>query len=395
MKKASLDDLSAYGDNTRLVNAGRDPARFDGFVNTPVFHGSTILSPSVKDYLGETGRYTYARRGSPGSEALCEALQTMERSAGVVLCPSGLSAATTALLSILNAGDHLLMTDSAYGPTRSICKRELPRFGIEVTYYDPLIGGDIEQLMKPNTKAVYCESPGSLTFEMQDVPAIAAAAHRREAFVLMDNTWATPLYCKAHALGVDLSIQAGTKYIVGHSDVMMGTVSASERAWPHLKRFTFDTGLCVGPDDMFLSMRGLRTMGVRLARHQKSALEIASWLETHDQVSRVLYPALPSHPGHAIFKRDYSGASGLFSVILQPGSMEAVGAFLDDLALFGIGASWGGYESLAIPFDSRNGRTATVWAPEGPTVRLHIGLEEVPDLMADLAAGLERYRRAR
>lgn len=395
MKKPSASVLSAYGENTRLVLAGRDPERFDGFVNPPVYHGSTILSPTVKDLLGRTGRYTYGRRGSPTSEAFQEALCALEDGVNVVLCPSGLSAVTTALLSALSAGDHVLVTDSAYSPTRHVCDVELKRFGIEVTYYDPLIGSGIAALMRPNTRLVYCESPGSLTFEMQDVPAIAEAAHRHGALVAMDNTWASPLYCKPHALGVDLSIQAGTKYIVGHSDVMFGTVSASAAAWPNLKRFTYETGLCVGPDDIYLALRGLRTMSVRLKQHEANGLAVATWLSQHPQVSRVLHPALPSDPGHALWKRDFSGSSGLFSIVLQPGPREALEAFLDHLKLFGLGYSWGGYESLAVPFDCTPYRTATTWTGGGPCVRFHIGLEDVPDLVADLDAGLSRYAALR
>jgi cystathionine beta-lyase len=395
MKKITSPDIDALGVNTRLVVAGRDPERFDGFVNPPVYHGSTILSPTVKDLLGRTGRYTYARRGTPTCEALEEALKTLEGGAGVVLCPSGLSAVSTALLSVLGAGDHVLVSDSVYSPTRHLCGIELKRFGIETTYYDPLIGAGIASLMKPNTRAVYCEAPGSLTFEMQDIPAIAEVAHQHGALVIMDNTWASPLFCQAHRLGVDLSIQAGTKYIVGHSDVMLGTISASEAAWPHLKRFYYETGLCVGPDDIYLAMRGFRTMGVRLRQHQQSALHVATWLQAHPQIQRVLNPALPTDPGHAIWKRDFSGASGLFSIVLQPGSIEAVGAFLDHLRFFGLGYSWGGYESLAVPFDGAPYRTATRWEPGGPCVRLHIGLEDVEDLIADLDAGLARYAAAR
>lgn len=395
MKKLTPPDVEKLGLDTRLVVAGRDPARFDGFVNPPVYHGSTILSPTVEDLLGRTGRYSYARRGTPTSEALEETLGALEGGAGVVLCPSGLSAVSTALLSVLGAGDHVLVTDSAYSPTRHVCSMELKRFGIEVTYFDPLIGAGIEDLVRPNTRAIYCEAPGSLTFEMQDIPAIAEVAHRHGALVLMDNTWASPLFCQAHKLGVDLSIQAGTKYIVGHSDVMLGTISASDRAWPHLKRFYYETGLCVGPDDIYLAMRGVRTMGVRLRHHQQSALTVASWLENHPQVQQVLYPALPSHPGHAIWKRDFSGASGLFSIVLQDGPMSAVAAFLNDLRFFGLGYSWGGFESLAVPFDCTSLRTATRWAPGGPCVRFHVGLETVADLIADLDAGLARYAAAR
>ncbi|MDZ5448310.1 cystathionine beta-lyase [Labrys sp. ZIDIC5] len=395
MKKISKDEIATFGENTRLVIGGREPSEYHGFVNPPVYHGSTVLAPTTKDLIDHTPRYSYGRRGNPTSDALEEALKTLDGSAGVVLCPSGLSAVSTALLSCLSAGDHLLMVDSTYQPTRQLCDKVLGRFGIETTYYDPLIGAGIEMLLRPNTKAVYLEAPGSQSFEMQDVPAIAEVAHRHGATVLLDNTWATPLFFDAFGHGVDLSIQAGTKYIVGHSDAMFGVVSASRKAWPALKGFHGDSGQCVAPDDIYLAMRGLRTMGVRLRQHQESALRIAKWLAKRPEVQRVLHPALEGDPGHAIWKRDFKGSSGLFSIVLQPAPLEAIGAFLDDLKFFGLGYSWGGYESLAIPFDCKTYRSATSWDPGGPCVRLHIGLEDVADLIADLDAGLARFRAAR
>ena len=395
MKKISKDEMATFGENTRLVIGGREPSEYHGFVNPPVYHGSTVLAPTTRDLLNHTPRYSYGRRGNPTSDALEEALKTLDGSAGVVLCPSGLAAVSTALLSCLSAGDHLLMVDSTYQPTRQFCDKVLSRFGIETTYYDPLIGAGIEALLRPNTKAVYLEAPGSQTFEMQDVPAIAAVAHRHGAIVLLDNTWATPLFFDAFGHGVDLSIQAGTKYIVGHSDAMFGVVSASRKAWPALKSFHGDAGQCVAPDDIYLAMRGLRTMGVRLRQHQESALRVAKWLAKRPEVQRVLHPALEGDPGHAIWKRDFKGSSGLFSIVLQPAPMEAVGAFLDDLKFFGLGYSWGGYESLALPFDCRSYRSATSWDPGGPCVRIHVGLEDVADLIGDLDAGLARFRAAR
>ncbi|MBP0582898.1 cystathionine beta-lyase [Labrys sp. LIt4] len=395
MKKISKDEIATFGENTRLVIGGREPSDYHGFVNPPVYHGSTVLAPTTKDLINHTPRYSYGRRGNPTSDALEEALKTLDGSAGVVLCPSGLSAVSTALLSCLSAGDHLLMVDSTYQPTRQFCDRVLSRFGIETTYYDPLIGAGIETLMRPNTKAVYLEAPGSQSFEMQDVPAVAEVAHRHGAAVLLDNTWATPLFFDAFGHGVDLSIQAGTKYIVGHSDAMFGVVSASRKAWPALKSFHGDAGQCVAPDDIYLAMRGLRTMGVRLRQHQESALRVAKWLSKRPEVQRVLHPALEGDPGHAIWKRDFKGSSGLFSIVLQPAPMEAIGAFLDDLKFFGLGYSWGGYESLALPFDCSSYRSATSWDPGGPCVRLHIGLEDVADLIGDLDAGLARFRAVR
>jgi cystathionine beta-lyase len=374
---------------TRLVLGGRDPRANHGFVNPPVHHVSTVLYPTAEDFLARRAPYVYGRRGTPTTEALETALRELEGPdcAGVALLPSGLSAITTALLSMLDAGDHLLVTDSVYLPTRKFCDRVLRRYGIETTYYDPTIGSGIAALMAPHTRAVFVEAPGSLSFEMQDVPAIAAAAHANGAVVLMDNTWASPLYFRAFEKGVDLSIQAATKYIGGHSDLMLGTVSANKTTWQRLRDAVHVLGLCVGPDDIYLGLRGLRTLGVRLAQHQRSALKVARWLEQRPEIARVLHPGLESAPGHALWRRDFSGASGLFSIVFKPVSEQAVHAFLDELRLFGMGASWGGFESLAIPFDCASIRTATRWAPAGPTVRIHIGLEDVDDLIGDLERG--------
>jgi len=378
---------------TRLANGGRDPFAHHGYVNTPVYHASTLLYPSAEEFLAHRGRYSYGRRGTPTSEALESALAGLEgpQCEAVALLPSGLAAIATALLSVVRTGDHVLVTDSAYGPTRRFCDTVLPRFGVTTSYYDPLIGGGIAALMRAETRAVFVESPGSLSFEVQDVPAIAAAAHARDAVVLMDNTWATPVYFQALAHGVDLSIQSGTKYIGGHSDVMIGAVAANAKTARRLKETAGDMGLCVGPDDINLGLRGLRTMGVRLARHQEAGLKVAAWLGARPEVLRVLHPMLEGDPGHAIWKRDFTGASGLFSVIFKPAPEAAAHAFLNSLSLFGIGASWGGYESLAIPFDCAPIRTATRWAPGGPAVRLHIGLEDVGDLLADLETGLAAF----
>lgn len=374
---------------TRVVTAGRDPAAQYGFVNPPVYHASTVLYPCAEDYVAHRARYQYGRRGTPTTEALEAALQELEgpQCAGVALLPSGLAAISTAFLAVVRAGDHILVTDSAYGPTRNFCEQILTRLGVATTYYDPLIGAGISALFRPNTRAVYLESPGSLSFEMQDVPAIAAVAHANGALVLMDNTWATPLYFQPLNHGVDLAIQAGTKYIGGHSDLMLGTVSATSATLTALKDTVRLSGQCVGPDDVYLGLRGLRTLAVRLERHFASGLAIARWLEQRPEVLRLLHPAMGSHPGHAIWKRDFTGACGLFSMVLKPAPQKAVYAFLDTLELFGIGASWGGYESLAIPFDCAPIRTATRWQPGGPTVRFHIGLEAVDDLIADLERG--------
>lgn len=394
MHKFSADDLADLHTATRLAVAGRHPDEAFGFVNPPVYHGSTVLFPTVRDMAERTNRYGYGRRGSPTLSALQEAVGAIEGGSGVVLCPSGLSAVSTALFAVLKAGDHLLVTDSAYDPIRTFADNVLARFGVEVTYYDPLVGAGIAELLQPNTRAIFTESPGSLTFEVQDIPAIAAAAHARDIVVVHDNTWATPLHFPAHARGVDLSVWSGTKYLSGHSDVMIGTVSANARTWRALLKTHGDTGLFVAPDDVFLALRGLRTLKVRLEAHQKAALEIAAWLETRPEVSRVLHPALESHPGHALWKRDFLGASGLFSIVLKPVPQPAVAAFLDHLRFFGLGYSWGGFESLAIPFRATPYRTATQWEPEGPTIRLQIGLEDVRDLKADLEQGFARLNAA-
>ena len=380
---------------TELVLAGRDPFRHDGFVNTPIVRGSTVLSPSVADLEGHTGRYTYGRRGNPTVESLETALTRLEGGAGVVLTPSGLSAVSIALLSVLKTGDHLLMVDSAYQPTRRICDEVLTRYGIETTYYDPLIAGEIIGLIRPNTRAIFLESPGSQSFEIQDIPAIVAAASARDITTLMDNTWATPLFFRPHEFGVDVSIQAGTKYLSGHSDLNIGTISAIERTFRRVLATHGDLGITVAPEDAFLASRGLRTMALRLERHQQSALTVARWLSSRPEVRKVLHPGLPEHPGHALWKRDFKGASGLFSIILEPVPKRAVDAFLDSLALFGLGYSWGGYESLAIPFDCSTYRTATPWNPGGPAIRLQIGLEDPADLIADLDSGFTALAAAR
>ena len=374
---------------TRLVNAGRDPQAYHGFVNPPVYHASTVLYPTAEDQVSHRSRYQYGRRGTPTSEALESALTELDGQAcaGVALLPSGLAAICTALLAVAGSGDHILVSDSVYRPTRTFCDGVLKRMGVETSYYDPLIGADIAKLIKPNTRAVFVEAPGSQSFEMQDIPAIAEVAHAKGALVLMDNTWATPLYYRAFENGVDLSIQAGTKYIGGHSDIMFGCVSANAKTLPALKNTVYTMGLCVGPDDMYLALRGLRTMGVRLARHFESGLRVARWLEQRPEVLRVLHPALENDPGHKIWQRDFSGASGLFSIVLKPTSEKSVYAFMNKLALFGMGYSWGGFESLVILFDCAEYRTATKWAPGGPTLRFHIGLEDADDLIADLERG--------
>jgi cystathionine beta-lyase len=381
---------------TVLVTAGRDTAAQKGFVNPPVVRGSTVLYPTADALHAHRGEFSYGRHGNPTTKALQEALMALEgpSCAGVGLVPSGLSAISTTLLSVLKAGDHLLVCDNAYRPTRNFCNGMLARLGIETTYFDPLIGAGIEALIRPNTRAVMVEAPGSQSFEMPDVPAIAGVAHAHGALVIDDNTWATPLYHRSLEQGVDISLQAATKYIGGHSDIMFGTISANERAWPLIVEGIKLLGVCAGPDDVFLALRGLRTMAVRLAHHQRSGLEMARWLAERPEVLTVLHPGLESHPGHAIWKRDFTGASGLFSIVLKPVPQQSVDALLDALKLFGMGYSWGGFESLVIPFDCTPYRSATTWAPGGPTLRLHIGLENVDDLKADLAQGFAALNAA-
>jgi len=386
---AKTSDKRPLKPATRLVTGGRDPQSQHGFVNPPVYHGSTVLYPTAEDQVAHRSRYQYGRRGTPTSEAMENALMEIEGPgcAAVSLLPSGAAAISTALLAVVHAGDHILVTDSAYRPTRTFCDTILTRLGVETTYYDPLIGKDIAKLIKSNTRLVFVEAPGSQSFEMQDIPTIAEVAHAKNALVLMDNTWATPLFFSAFDKGVDISIQAGTKYIGGHSDIMFGTVSANRATATQLKTYVGNAGLCAGPDDIYLALRGLRTLDVRLARHQQSALRVARWLAARPEVLRVMHPALESDPGHAIWKRDFTGASGLFSIVLKPVDLKAVYAFMDTLSLFGMGYSWGGFESLIISFDCSDYRTATKWAPGGPTLRLHIGLEDTDDLIADLERG--------
>jgi cystathionine beta-lyase len=381
---------------TTLVTAGRDTKAQKGFVNPPVVHGSTVLYPTAEDLHAHRGEYQYGRRGTPTTKALQEALMALEgpQCAGVGIAPSGLSAITTTLLAVLKAGDHLLLCDNAYRPTRNFCDGLLAGYGVETTYFDPLIGAGVAGLFKPNTKAILLEAPGSQSFEMPDIPAIAAVAHARGALVIDDNTWATPLFHRSLDQGVDISMQAATKYIGGHSDIMFGTISANAKAWPLIAETIRLLGICAGPDDVFLALRGLRTLAVRLAQHHRSGLEMARWLAARPEVVRVLHPALESDPGHTIWKRDFTGASGLFSIVLKPAPQKAVDALLDAVTLFGMGFSWGGFESLVIPFDCAPYRSATQWAPGGPTLRLHIGLENVEDLKSDLERGFEAFNAA-
>lgn len=381
------------GINTRLAHSGHDPRAFHGFVQPPVVHASTVLFPDAGTMASRNQRYTYGTRGTPTSDALAEAVDALEGSAGTVCVPSGLAAVTVPLLAFLSAGDHLLIVDSVYNPTRRFADTMLARLGVEVEYYPPELGADIAALMKPNTKVVWTESPGSNTFEMQDIPAICAVAHAHGAIVMMDNTWATPLFFKPLDHGVDISVHAATKYPGGHSDVLLGTVSANEACWERLHEGFLTLGACAGPDDVYLVQRGLKTMGIRLQRHGESAMALAEWLEGQPGVKQVLHPALPSFPGHDLWKRDFCGASGLFSIVLDGGGTQKAHAFLDALEVFGLGYSWGGHESLAVHVYLGD-RTVSRSDYGGPLIRLQIGLEDVADLKADLSAALEAANAA-
>lgn len=380
--------------DTILTHAGRDPQNNHGVVNPPVYHASTILFPTVQAMEDAQKRrffsMTYGRHGTPTTFAFEDAVAKLEGGWKAIAVPSGLAAIVGAITGFVSAGDHILVTDNAYGPTRKYCDDALARFGVATTYYDPSIGAGISALIRPNTKLVFTEAPGSLTFEMQDIPAIAKAAHARGAKVVMDNTWATPLFCKPFDLGVDVVAHAATKYIVGHSDAMLGIIDCTEETYLTVRNAVALLGYSAAPDDLYLGLRGLRTMGVRLRQHQQTALALATWLKKRPEVERVLYPALPDDPGHALWKRDMSGASGLFGFVLKPYSHKAVANMLDGMELYGMGASWGGFESLILP--AHMTRTAKPWDAKGPTLRIHAGLEDPDDLTKDLERGLERLR---
>ncbi len=382
-------------DDTKLTHAGRHPHENHGAVNTPVYHASTILFPTLADFDSRDRKYVYGRKGTPTTSTLEEAVSALEQAHGTVLAPSGLAAVTTTLMSFVEAGGHVLLTDSTYFPTRKFASGLLARLGIEAEYYDPLIGDGIEALIRPNTNLIWMESPGSLTFEMQDVPAIVAAAKKHGVSTAIDNTWSGGYFFKPLTLGVDVSVQAATKYIVGHSDAMLGTIACSKDAYPKVLDTFLQQGNCAGPDDVYLGTRGLRTMAVRMNRQHENGIKMAEWLRDRPEVIRVMHPALPEDPGHAIWKRDFTGASGLFGFVVDCTDRAALGAMLDGLALFGMGASWGGYESLILPSDPSKMRSATKWEPGGTTLRMHVGLEDTADLIDDLTAGFERLNSAR
>lgn len=381
-------DLLKTGDNTRLAHMGNDPHAYYGFVNPPVVRASTVLFPDADTMVRNAQRYTYGTHGTPTTDALCQAVNTLEGSVKTVLVPSGLAAITVPLLGALQQNDHVLIVDSVYHPTRRFADTILKKMGIDVEYYDPLIGADIARLLKKNTKVVFTESPGSNTFEIQDIPAISEAAHKVGALVMMDNTWATPLFFKPFEHGVDISINAATKYPNGHSDVLMGFISANERAKELIEYAHMVLGMSVAGDDAYMVLRSMRTMGIRLAHQQKTTLALARWLSTHPFIAEVLHPALESHKGHALWKRDFSGSSGIFSIVLKAGEKKEAYAFLNHLTYFGLGYSWGGFESLAVLVDLSDRLIAKGKYP-GPVIRLQIGLENFEDLKEDLSTALK------
>ncbi len=386
--------------DTRLIHAGRAKQYTGQVVNPPLVRASTIVFDTfaeLKHATQQRGNKVpfYGRRGTSTHFALQDAICELEGGSGCALYPCGAAAVSGALLAFLTAGDHLLMVDSVYEPTRALCDKLLSSLGIEITYYDPQIGAGIAALIKANTRVIFLESPGSLTFELQDIPAICALAQQHNIVTILDNTWASPILCQPFQLGVDVSVQSATKYIVGHSDVMLGTASANAKHWPQLREHSYLLGYCASADDAYTALRGLRTLSVRLKQHQQSALKIADWLTQRPEVETVLHPALPSHPAHHIFKRDFSGSNGLFSFVLKQGSQQQVEAFIEGMAHFKMGFSWGGYESLiTATMKVQQLRSVTKWPYSGPLIRLHVGLEDVQDLLADLTAAFARFNKA-
>ena len=380
---------------TILTHGGRSPDEQFGFVNTPVYRGSTVLFKTLADLEAQEQRFLYGRAGNPTTQGVEDIITQLEGAHRTRLLPSGLAAITVALLSCLKAGDDVLISDSAYEPGRTFANSFLARMGISVRYYDPRIGSNLRELMQANTRAVLAESPGSLTFEIQNIPALATVAHENGARLIVDNSWASPLFFQPMKLGADLVVHAGTKMFVGHSDAFAGTISATEEAWPAVEANRAALGFFTSGDDAFLVARGLRTLAIRMKEHNQRSVAIAEWLETQPEVLKVLHPALPSHPDNVLFKRDFTGSGSLFGVILAPAPRASVAAFLDHLRVFTMGYSWGGYESLCLPVKLGKNRTAKPWTEEGNLFRLHVGFEGLDDLKADLSDAIGRYAKAR
>jgi len=390
MAKKNPDERKKRHISTLVTQIGRKPEDQFGFINPPTYRGSTVLFPDVATLESLNQPYTYGTKGTPTVRSLEEAWSILAGAEDSVTVPSGLAAICLAVMTATQAGDHILITDSVYQPTRNFCDNILAKFGVMIEYYDPHLSDQIFYLFREQTTAIIVESPGSQSMEIQDVPAISKAAHEKGICVILDNTWATPIFFPPHDRGADLVIEAGTKYLSGHSDLLIGLVSANKK-WAKRLRTTFNAfAIGAGPDECSLALRGLRTMALRLNAQQKSALEIADWLSKQEQVESVLHPALVSHPDHNLWKRDFLGSSGVFSIILNERYRKYIAEFLDKLELFGIGFSWGGYESLVLPFDCKAYRTATRWDPPGPCLRFSIGLEDVNDLKEDLTIGLMR-----
>lgn len=384
---------------TKLITAGRDKKWTNGVVNPPVQRASTVVFNSVEEKRKATINRAnktlfYGRRGTNTHFAFQDAMVEVEGGAGCALYPCGTAAISNAILSFVETGDHILMVDTCYEPTRDFCDTIMKKMGVETTYYEPTIGEGIQDLIKPNTKVLFTESPGSVTMEVQDIPTLARIAHEHDIIVMLDNTWAAGVNFSPFDFGVDISIQAATKYIVGHSDVMLGTAVANEKCWDQLREQSYLMGQCVSPDDAYLALRGIRTLDVRLRQHAESSLKVAKWLETRPEVDHVRHPALESCPGHEFFKRDFTGGNGLFSFVLKNSNTKATTALLDGMTHFSMGYSWGGFESLILanePSSFNSLRTVANPNFTGTLVRVHIGLEDVDDLIADLEAGLERY----
>jgi len=383
--------MSKKSFETLLTHAGSKPDEYHGAVNVPPHRMSTIVFRTYEEFEKVPNvPYSYGRAGTPSTAAFEEGIAAIEGAYRSVATCSGLSAILTALIAFAEAGDHILMTDNCYGPSRKSCEEILRRFGVDVEYYPPMIGAEIEKLFRPNTKLVFMEAPGSLTFEVQDIGAITAAAKKAGIKTAIDNSWATPLFFQPLDFGIDISVMSATKYVSGHSDVMLGVVSTNEEAWPQVKRAALMLGLCGGSEELYLGLRGLRTLNVRLQQHQKNALDIAEWLANRKEVKSVRHPALPSCPGHENWKKYYKGSSGTFGIILHQTDREKIAAMLNGMKIFNLGFSWGGFESLLFPEQPKPIRTAAPWTEEGFSLRLHIGLEDVEDLRADLDAGLSR-----